>query len=397
MDAILPVLPLSIVVTVSSLMMGIALGRWLEKRRLHQSKAVQGKAVQGSNRLGAIAHSTGNKKEDSEEQLRQIIDSIKDVFYLKSLPSGELLYVNPMYEEIFHRPRETLEENPSSWMNNIHPEDRDRMTNVVQQQLETHQFSEQEYRLCLPDGTIRWIWDQAFPIVDKDGRVYRLAGVNRDITVQKETELSLKASLQEKDVLLSEIHHRVKNNLQLISSLLSLQANRVDDDASKEALRETYHRVQAIAQIHQALYSSHNLEKIKFLSYAKRITRNLISSFTRHHQHVELQLNIDPEIFITLSKAVPCALILNELVVNALKHGIRDKSLGHIEIDLNYNDDQHYYLSVANDGYQLPDTFSLDKPTSMGLRLIVSLVDQLHGQISVCQSSMTRFVVVFPV
>jgi len=344
---------------------------------------------------------TSKALKDHEEQLRQIVDNIQDVFYLKAMPSGELLYVNPMYETIFQRSPQQLIADPASWIEAIHPDDRDRVLAGVQKEFDDHYFAELEYRVCLPDGAIRWVWDRAFPIMNEQGEIYRLAGVNRDITLQKETEISLKTSLQEKEVLLAEIHHRVKNNLQLISSLLSLQTNRVQDVDSKIALQDTYHRVQAIAQIHQSMYSSSNLEKIKFSSYAQRITRNLINSFANRHQQIELVVKISPDIFIRLSKAVPCALILNEAVINAIKHGIGSELFGYIEINLSTqlnetNQNQYFHLSIANDGHPLPDNFSLAKPTSMGLRLIMSLVDQLQGEICVQRSPLTSFIITFP-
>jgi PAS domain S-box-containing protein len=171
---------------------------------------------------------------DSEEKFRQLAEAIQDVVWLRSA-DDQLLYVSPSYERIWGRSLENLYQHPNAWSEAIHLDDRDRILAAIQQ---TRSQYDVEYRIVRSDGEIRWIHDRAFAIWNEQGSPYRLAGIAKDITQRKQVEAQLRrALLQEKEVLLREVHHRVKNNLQVISSLLNLQIYSTQDSTLLPTLR----------------------------------------------------------------------------------------------------------------------------------------------------------------
>ncbi|MDX2213739.1 MAG: PAS domain-containing protein [Oculatellaceae cyanobacterium bins.114] len=576
----------------------------------------------------------------SEEQLRQIIENIPDVFFLKDVATGGLIYLNSAYETLYGRSRQSLYDNPDSWTESIHPDDFAHIQTKYQEELQQFVFFDDEYRLTRPDGSIRWIWDRTFPIRDDQGKIYRYAGVNRDITNRKQLELALQASeaklddilnsaiaaissfrvfanrdwnyeywshgsetiygytpqelmadqqlwvsrihpddletiilpgyanifaastfslefrfyhkdgtlrwisgafisrrddhnncwvvtvvnidttdrkqaeialrhsreelrlitnslpaciayfdaeqryrfvnntyeqwfgyptqailgkhirevigerayaltqhhiqqvltgqtvqyemekpytngtryvsamlvpnidptttevqgcyalitdisdrkqfekqlqksLREKEILLTEIHHRVKNNLQVISSLLDLQANRSQDMHIQTALKISQDRILSMALVHEALYRFEQFAEMNFATYAEGLVNHLLSGYASPGQTVIVNLDIDPSITIALDQAVPCGLILNELVTNVMKYGCRDGEPGHLYVQLERVTESNIQLTVGNDGDTLPKDFSISKDVSIGFTLVQVLTDQLKGKFDI--------------
>jgi PAS domain S-box-containing protein len=331
----------------------------------------------------------------SEEQFRQIADNIKDVFFLKSI-DGTLLYVNPANELVYQRTIDQAQEQPQSWLECIHPDDRDRVRQHLERQISDQNFSEIEYRIIRPDGEVRWIWDRAFPIRDDQGHIYRYAGINRDITPRKLAELTLRKTLREKEVMLAEIHHRVKNNLQVISSLLDLQALRTPDQDTRLALEDSRSRVNAMAIVHEKLYRSGNFTNINALDYLQDLVNHLMQTYYPSYGSAVLNLQVSPEQTIALEQAVPCGLILNELVTNSLKYAFVERS-GYLYVGLTSTDETHLRLTIGNDSDTLPSDFDLmGDRNSMGLQLVLELVSQLRGSINLERGENTLFHITFP-
>ena len=214
-----------------------------------------------------------------------------------------------------------------------------------------------------------------------------------DVTHRTIAEAQLKASLREKEVLLKEIHHRVKNNLQVISSLLNLQAQEIVDETARNAFSESRHRVRSMALIHENLYRSENLASIRFDEYLHAMTTELWRSFNRPGVRRTLQVN---PIVLELDKAVPCGLIVNELVTNALKHAFPDDRAGYVVIVLESAESSRIRLVVSDDGAGIPPNSDFRTMTSMGMTLILSLTRQIDGTITLDRTSGTKFVVEFP-
>lgn len=204
----------------------------------------------------------------------------------------------------------------------------------------------------------------------------------RDISARKQTELKLRAALEEKEVLLREVHHRVKNNLQVVSSLLNLQARATGDIEIAKAFEESQNRVQSMALIHEQLYESHDLSNVDFPDYIRQLSSRLFRSYQVRPGRIELATEIS-DVRIGVDLAVPCGLIVNELVSNSLKYAFPDGQEGTIVIRVERMQDGSALLTVADDGVGLPPEVGFWNTKTLGLRLVRSLVRQIDGEIDV--------------
>lgn len=221
-----------------------------------------------------------------------------------------------------------------------------------------------------------------------------LKGINIDITELKEAQLNLQQSLQEKDILLSEVHHRVKNNLAIISSLLTLQIDSIADFKHRVLMTESVNRVRSMSLIHELLYRQENFSALKFDEFLQQFVDTVSDSFSDDSMRVTHVIDSEP-LQIEIDRAIPLSLITNELLTNAYRHGFKGKSEGRLHIEL-YHKEGRTHLSVSNDGFGLPDGFTVKNVSSLGLSLVSGLVEQLDGKLSYeTVGVMTVFRVVF--
>ena len=191
----------------------------------------------------------------------------------------------------------------------------------------------------------------------------------------------MRASLREKESLLKEVHHRVKNNLQVITSLLRLEAGRSDQPDTKSVLKEMQNRIRSMALLHETLYRSENLERVDLPGYIKQLTTHLYRSMVPEPGSIQLHLDLAP-VSLALDQAVPCGLLVNELVSNCLKHAFPDGRTGEVRIELQLVDEgQKIRLCVSDTGVGLPTDFEEKRARSLGLQLVSDLIKQLNGQI----------------
>ncbi len=216
-----------------------------------------------------------------------------------------------------------------------------------------------------------------------------------DVTRHKQVEQQLRSSLAEKDLLLKELHHRVKNNLQVIVSLLNLQADSFQDSSAVEAFHEAQNRVKAIAFVHECLYQSPDLERVDFADYIDTLVDRLFKSYGIGTDHISLAVHVS-NIRLNIHMAIPCGLIINELVSNCLKHAFPDGRKGNIQVEMQ-PDGSFISLGVRDNGIGLPEDYKLKKAGSLGLQLVDILVEQLQGSLVVDRSLGTSFRVTFPV
>lgn len=229
---------------------------------------------------------------------------------------------------------------------------------------------------------------------DREDLLGQLRSLNSDLEARvADRTRELTATLKEREVLLQEIHHRVKNNLQVISSLINLQRRQVVDPQSRDALEECQTRVQAIALIHEKLYQSKDYSRVPFSEYAKSLVRSVLAANRTSASHVGLDLEVDG-LSLTVDRAIPCGLILNELVTNALKHAFPNGRRGTIRVELGRVDETDLVLAVSDDGVGLPET--IDSNDSLGMQLVRTLVAQLDGRLDVLREPETSFRVTFP-
>jgi len=212
---------------------------------------------------------------------------------------------------------------------------------------------------------------------------------------RKKIEERIKSSLQEKEVLLREIHHRVKNNLQIISSLLNLQAGKIEDENAKEKYIESIGRIKSMAIIHELLYRSRNLSTIKIEQYVKELVSYISQTYNiKNVVKVDLKFDINKE-SININKAIPCGIIINELLSNAFKYAFPTNKKGTIQIEFVATGKRHYKLKVSDNGVGISKKVNLENPETLGLQLIYSLVEQLDGKIKVDTKKGASFTIVF--
>ena len=214
-----------------------------------------------------------------------------------------------------------------------------------------------------------------------------------DISARKRSESLLRASLLEKETLLREIHHRVKNNMQVVSSLLSLQASNVEDERHRTLFEECQTRVRTMALIHEKLYSTGNLASLDVADYLRDLLQMLARSYMPSRAGIRVELHVEPLSF-DMQVAIPVGLILHELVTNAFKHAFRGTG-GNLRVALVGIGEDRHRLEVADDGIGLPEDFDPDRTRGLGSRMVRSLVRQLDGTLAVHRERGTRFVIEF--
>ncbi len=215
-----------------------------------------------------------------------------------------------------------------------------------------------------------------------------------DITDRIRAEEELRTSLQEKEILLHEVHHRVKNNLQVISSLIILQSEHIDDKVSLELLRECQNRIKSMALVHEELYRTKDFASLDLSSYVTGLANSLYHSYAADRSKVSLEIAAE-KIPLELDVAIPCGMIINELVSNSLKHAFPGGRIGTIRVEVQECDERLVMISVADNGVGLPEAIEPCGTETLGLQLVFMLADQLHGKVDVIRDEGTEFRVVF--
>ncbi|HJP29614.1 MAG TPA: histidine kinase dimerization/phosphoacceptor domain -containing protein [Candidatus Latescibacteria bacterium] len=328
----------------------------------------------------------------SEKRYRTLAETPNFVVMLLD-SEGNYLYVSPQIEEWLGYTPDDFYRTPAFRRDIVHPDDVD-VTETFHEVDEPGHRS-LEFRWRHRNGRYLWAAGSTFPIFEnaEDEQIHRVSMVQvvaQDITERKEAEEQIRASLEEKEVLLKEIHHRVKNNLQIISSLLHLQSARLDDSTLLDAFEDSQHRIRSMALIHEELYKSADLARIDFRAYVTRLVDNLIDAYGLGGR-IASTLDMDTSL-LTIDRAIPMGLIVNELVSNALKYAFPDERQGTVRIELRIGDsDDTFSLSVVDDGIGVPEDIDLDSPDSLGLRLVSSLVGQLKARLVLDRTSGTAF------
>jgi len=209
-------------------------------------------------------------------------------------------------------------------------------------------------------------------------------------------EENLKRSLAEKDILLKEVHHRVKNNMQIISSILKMQERQVADPNLKTILEESQNRIHSMALIHENLYRNENLSNIKFSNYVKSLAGNLARAYSDLQAKITFDYQIE-DIFLPLDIGIPCGLIINELLSNSFKHAFPGMEKGIICIKLSSPGENQYILEVCDNGIGLKEPFQPEKTNSLGMRIVTKLIQQIEGELSYNFSSGVKYTINFKI
>ncbi len=225
----------------------------------------------------------------------------------------------------------------------------------------------------------------------RDGEI--ISGMIMDITENKKAQDLIKKSLNEKEMLLKEIHHRVKNNLMVISSLLSLQSRYIKDEVSKSIFKESQNRARSMALIHELLYRSSDLKRINFGDYIRTLTNELLRMYVTDPGRIKLNINVK-DMMLDINTAIPLGLIVNELVSNSMKHAFPNDRNGKIDIEFKL-ENGNYSMIVSDDGEGFPKDYDIEVSDSLGLRIVNSLTEQIDGQIELDGSNGTKFIIKF--
>jgi PAS domain S-box-containing protein len=234
----------------------------------------------------------------------------------------------------------------------------------------------------------------ASPIKDNQGNVIGSIHIAHDITQRKEVEEKLEKTLEEKNILMKEIYHRVKNNLMVISSLLNLQSSYIKDKNTQEIFKESQNRAKSMALIHEKLYRSGDLKNINFAEYIENLSNDLYYAYTKDKRLVKLILDVD-EITLDVETSIPLGLILNELLTNSLKHAFPEGREGKIMVEMHREYNGRFILSINDDGIGFPEDIDIENTESLGMRIVTSLIEQIEGEIKLERENGTKFTITF--
>jgi len=251
-----------------------------------------------------------------------------------------------------------------------------------------------ESQIPCSNGHKIWASSTLTPIFNNSGLLKKIVVINTDITYRKKMEEQIRESLEEKGLLLREIHHRVKNNLQIIISLFNLQSHYVSDLKASEALKEGQDRIKSMALIHERFYQNEGLSRIDFDDYIRRLIENLYMSFNVSPDRIKPIIDAE-KISLDIDTAVPCGLIINELISNSLKHAFAEDDKGEIRISFSRLDDHHLQLIISDNGKGMPAGFDFENADTLGMQLISALSNQLDGKLELLQGPGTTFSLLF--
>lgn len=247
-----------------------------------------------------------------------------------------------------------------------------------------------ESKVKCKGGAEIWTSNMLTPIFDSNKELKKVVVIQTDITYRKSMEEQIRASLEEKGLLLREIHHRVKNNLQIIISLFNLQSHYVNDEKAFAALKEGQDRIKSMALIHERFYQNEGLSRIDFDEYIKRLVENLLLSFNVQPGKIKYTINAE-KISLDIDTAVPCGLIINELVSNTIKHAFPENESGELQIDFRKLGNDELELVIRDNGVGLPAGFSIEDSDSLGMQLINALANQLDARLTIEPGKGTTF------
>jgi len=315
---------------------------------------------------------------ESEALYRGIGESIDYGIWICA-PDGRNIYASESFLSMLGITQEQFSD--FGWKDVLHPDDTERTIKKWQECVLTGCTWNDEQRYRCKDGQWHYVLVRGVPIRNKRGEITKWAGINLDISHLKRIEDQLKISIAEKDAMMREIHHRVKNNLQVISSLVSLQAENLTDERIREEFNEVRDRVRSMSLIHEKLYQTDNFAQLNFADYATSLLHHLWHSHGALTTKIGLKLQLAP-VMLPIEAAVPCGLILNELIINSLKHAFPNNSSGEVTVNLVYDPaTDAICLRVHDNGVGLPVGMDWRRAKSLGLRLVQILVKQLHGTV----------------
>ncbi len=325
----------------------------------------------------------------SRSYVNNIIQSMGDMLFVTN-DEGNIIISNKTVHRKLGYTNEDLD-NDSIW-NVFSEESRESIKKIVINS--DISVNEVETELISKTGELLPVILSTSVIADEMNEEVSLVFVASDISVQKESEKKISASLHEKNILLAEIHHRVKNNLAVISGLLQMQMWNMENENAKIALQHSQLRIQSIALVHEKLYQNETFADIGISDFIKELVNAVSDAFENPEQRIEIHYNLE-DIKMNINQAVPFSLLLNECIVNSYKHAFDGKDKGDIKIDLQLREERAH-VEITDNGVGLPDSFDFEEQQTLGITLIRTLVSQLRGKAHYeSNGTGTRFILEF--
>ncbi|HET8686902.1 MAG TPA: histidine kinase dimerization/phosphoacceptor domain -containing protein, partial [Methanosarcina sp.] len=332
------------------------------------------------------------KLRDSEEKYRNIVETANELILITD-NENVITYVNKKIEDMLGYTTEELIGRPIWGF--ISEECRP----IVKKNMENRKqgiSGSYELKLIRKDGSFLWTFLNAKPLFEKEGKYVGSMSMLTDITERKKAEETLTNIETARK---KEIHHRIKNNLQVISSLLDLQADKFDNPKVIEAFRESQDRVISMALIHEELYKGERTDTLDFSTYIRELAENLFRTYRYNAKNIHLSVDLEENALFDMDTAVPLGIIINELVSNSLKHAFQGKDEGEIRIKLcreKYGErskSTNFILTVSDNGVGIPEDLDIEDLDSLGIQLINTLVEQLNGELELKRNDGTEFVI----
>jgi two-component system sensor kinase len=319
----------------------------------------------------------------SETRYRDVVEGANSII-IRWSPDGDVLFLNRYGLDFFgYQEEEILCRNiMDTIVPHIESTGRDLQAMIQDLCRNPENYLANENENIRKDGERVWVSWTNRPILDENGRLQEILSIGSDITKRKEAEEKLRASLAEKEILLKEVHHRVKNNLQVISGLLNLNALKMEDETVRSVFSDSQNRILSMALIHQELYQSQDLARVDFGAYVRNLSRHLLSSHGDQEGKVSLRVDADAALMV-VDTAIPGGLILNELLTNALSHAFPDGKGGNIVVRFRHVDEGRFKLEVSDDGVGLPEGIDITRTDTMGMRLVALLAEPLGAELEV--------------
>jgi len=334
--------------------------------------------------------------DDSRKMLAHLISSTPVVHYACRIEGNRCIptFFSPNIKSLSGFEPDAIIGDAEWWKSRLNPEDRDRIESFWKAINENRDKYVHEYRFKHADGEFRWLHDELAIVRDADGKAVEVIGSWLDITEHRQDEKAIESALREKEVLLREIHHRVKNNMQIISSMLKLQASHAKDRQLQNMYRDSQSRINAMSMVHEQLYASATLSAIRAHAYLENIVFSVVRSYCVSAQHLAVDVDAG-EILLHMDQAIPCGLIVNELVSNAAKYAFTETG-GAINVSLTRVNDKYLRLKVSDNGCGLPADLNIRETTTLGLQLVDTLSDQIDGKLTVNCEQGTEICILFP-
>lgn len=321
----------------------------------------------------------------AEKRIEQLFESTEEMAQMGGWeynPHTDNLYwtdqVYRIYEVPMHK-NVTVEEAFDFFM----PDDKKRITKFFKSAMENHISYDSEFRIQTAKGNKKWVRAMGRPVI-RNGKTFKIIGIFADIDDQKAKREELKKRAQENKVLLSEVHHRVKNNLAVISGLLELKSVEAENEKVKEILKHSQLRIQSMAMIHEALYEADNFSKLPFSDFVRNLVTNIEDAHGFYfEQSIQTHVSCKDSFDLNVNQAIPCGLIINEAVSNSFKHAFGKHNSGNIYVNIDDNSEGEVTLTIYDDGKGLPEKFIEGKSNSLGGTLIRKLAKQLNGELKI--------------